>query len=102
MTAAQTFLGSTIGKKVVMASTGVVLAGFVLVHMVGNLQLYLGAEVMDAYGVFLREFLHGGGLWIARAVLLACAVLHVWGATALTLADRAAPPVAHPVGGARE
>ena len=44
------------------------------------------------YGVFLREFLHGGGLWIARAVLLACAVLHVWAAASLTLADRAARP----------
>src|SRR4030095_14284326 len=95
MTAARSFLGSTIGKKVVMATTGVVLVGFVLGHMLGNLQLYLGADAMDAYAVFLREFLHGGGLWIARAVLLACAVLHVWAATSLTLADRAARPVAY-------
>src|SRR5262245_16845616 len=93
MNAARAFWGSTIGKKVVMASTGVVLFGFVLVHMAGNLQLYLGAEAMDAYSVFLHEFLHGGGLWIARAVLLACAVLHVWAAVSLTLADRAARPV---------
>ncbi len=102
MTAARTFLGSTIGKKVVMASTGVVLVGFVLVHMIGNLQLYLGAAAMDAYAVFLREFLHGGGLWIARAVLLACAVLHVWAATSLTLADRAARPVGYREWEARE
>ena len=95
MTAARTFLGSTIGKKVVMASTGVVLLGFVLAHMVGNLQLYLGAEALDHYAAFLREFLHGGGLWIARAVLLACAVLHVWAAASLTLADRAARPVGY-------
>jgi len=102
MTAAQTFLGSTIGKKIVMASTGVILVGFVLLHMVGNLQLYLGATVMDAYAAFLREFLHGGGLWIARAVLLTCAVLHVWAATSLTLADRAARPVGYREWEARE
>lgn len=95
MSTARTFLGSTIGKKVVMAATGAVLFGFVLAHMVGNLQLYLGAEAMDEYAVFLREFLHGGGLWTVRAVLLACAVLHVWAATSLTLADRAARPVGY-------
>jgi succinate dehydrogenase cytochrome b subunit len=93
MTVARSFLGSTIGKKIVMASTGIVLFGFVLAHMVGNLQLYLGSEALDQYAVFLREFLHGGGLWIARAVLLACAVLHVWAAASLTLADRVARPV---------
>ena len=102
MSAARTFLGSTIGKKVVMASTGIVLFGFVLAHMVGNLQLYLGAEALDRYAVFLREFLHGGGLWIARAVLLACVVLHIWAATSLTLADRAARPVGYREYEARE
>ena len=102
MIAARTFLGSTIGKKVVMASTGVVLFGFVLGHMAGNLQLYLGAKVMDEYAVFLREFLHGSGLWIARAVLLACAVLHVWAAASLTMADRAARPVGYREWEARE
>jgi succinate dehydrogenase / fumarate reductase, cytochrome b subunit len=95
VTVARSFLGSTIGKKIVMASTGIVLFGFVLAHMVGNLQLYLGSEALDQYAVFLREFLHGGGLWIARAVLLACAVLHVWAAASLTLADRAARPVGY-------
>ena len=102
MTAARTFLDSTIGKKVVMASTGVVLFGFVLAHMVGNLQLYLGAAALDHYAVFLREFLHGGGLWLARAVLLACAVLHIWAATSLTLAARAARPVGYREWEARE
>jgi succinate dehydrogenase cytochrome b subunit len=102
MTAARTFLDSTIGKKVVMASTGVVLFGFVLAHMVGNLQLYLGAAALDHYSVFLREFLHGGGLWLARAVLLACAVLHIWAATSLTLAARAARPVGYREWEARE
>ena len=89
------FLASTIGKKIVMASTGIVLFGFVLGHMAGNLQLYLGAAALNGYAVWLREFLHGAGLWIARAVLLACVVLHVWAATALTAVDRAARPVGY-------
>jgi succinate dehydrogenase / fumarate reductase cytochrome b subunit len=93
MTPTQTFLGSTIGKKVVMAVTGIVLAGFVLGHMTGNLLIYVGSEALDQYAEFLRTFLHGGGLWIARAVLLGCAVLHVWAALSLTRADRAARPV---------
>jgi succinate dehydrogenase / fumarate reductase, cytochrome b subunit len=89
------FLASTIGKKIVMASTGIVLFGFVLGHMAGNLQLYLGAAALNGYAVWLREFLHGAGLWIARAVLLACVVLHVWAAVALTAVDRAARPVGY-------
>ncbi len=95
MGAPRTFLGSTIGKKVVMAASGTILAGFVLAHMLGNLQLYLGAEALDAYSVALREVLHGAGLWIARAVLLSALVLHVWAAASLTLADRAARPVGY-------
>jgi succinate dehydrogenase / fumarate reductase, cytochrome b subunit len=95
MSATRTFLGSTIGKKVVMASTGVVLFGFVLGHMAGNLQLYLGSEALNHYAVWLREFLHGGGLWIARAVLLGCVGLHIWAAASLTIADRAARPVGY-------
>jgi succinate dehydrogenase / fumarate reductase cytochrome b subunit len=95
MSATRTFLGSTIGKKVVMASTGSVLFGFVLAHMAANLQLYLGAEALNHYAVSLRELLHGAGLWIARAVLLGCVVLHVWAAAALTITDRAARPVGY-------
>lgn len=95
MSATRTFLGSTIGKKVVMASTGVVLFGFVLGHMAGNLQLYLGSEALNHYAVWLREVLHGGGLWIARAVLLGCVGLHIWAAASLTIADRAARPTGY-------
>jgi len=88
-----TFLASTIGRKIVMAVTGVMLFGFVVAHMAGNMQLYLGPTVMNAYGAFLHELLHGAGLWIARAALLAAAVLHVWAATSLTRLDLAARPV---------
>jgi succinate dehydrogenase / fumarate reductase cytochrome b subunit len=83
---------STIGRKVVMAVTGLILVGFVLGHMFGNLQVYLGPEAMNAYAEFLREFLHGTGLWIARAVLLLAVVLHIWAAVTLGLESRSARP----------
>lgn len=90
---APSFFGSTIGRKIVMAVTGVILFGFVVGHMAGNLQLYLGPGPMNAYAVFLREILHGSGLWIARAVLLLAVVLHVWAAVSLTRLDLAARPL---------
>jgi succinate dehydrogenase / fumarate reductase cytochrome b subunit len=86
------FVGSTIGRKVVMALTGAILFGFVLVHMLGNLQVYLGPEAMNNYGIFLRHFLHGTAIWVARAILLAAVVLHIWSATSLTLTSRRARP----------
>jgi succinate dehydrogenase / fumarate reductase cytochrome b subunit len=84
------FLGSSIGKKVVMAVTGAILVGFAVAHMLGNLQLYLGAEALNAYAVFLRNT--HGALWVARAVLLVSALLHVWAAWALTMDNRKARP----------
>lgn len=87
-----TFLGSTVGRKVVMAVSGVILVGFVFVHMIGNLQLYLGPEALNHYAVFLRTFLHGGGIWLFRAVMLTAVGLHIWAATTLTLDSWAARP----------
>jgi succinate dehydrogenase / fumarate reductase cytochrome b subunit len=94
-TTASSFTASTIGRKIVMATTGVILFGFVVGHMAGNLTLYLGPTAINEYAVFLREFLHGGGLWIARGVLLVSVVLHVWAAVSLTRLDLAARPVAY-------
>lgn len=98
MTAITKLLRSTLGKKAVMALTGLLLFGFVLVHMAGNLKLYLGAEAMNHYGEWLRTvgypmLPHGGALWIARVVLLVAVGLHIWAATVLTLQSRAARPV---------
>ncbi len=93
------FFGSSIGKKIVMAVTGIMLVGFVVAHMVGNLQLYLpahdGEPALDAYGHFLRTFLHGGGIWIARASLLAAVGLHIWAAAGLTRMNLAARPIGY-------
>jgi succinate dehydrogenase / fumarate reductase cytochrome b subunit len=87
------FLASTIGRKVVMAVTGIVLFGFVVAHMVGNLQVYLGPTKLDEYGAALRRL--GPLLWTMRLGLLAAAIGHVWAATSLTLANRAARPVGY-------
>lgn len=89
------FWRSTIGRKVVMAVSGLVLYGFVIGHMAGNLQVYLGAEAFNGYAESLREVLHGAGLWIARGVLLLSVALHIWAATSLTLESWAARPVAY-------
>ena len=97
MSLAPTFRGSSIGRKVVMAATGVILFGYVLGHLAGNLQIYLpnGREAMNGYGAFLHHVLHGAGIWIARAVLLLAVILHIWSATSLTLSNRAARPVGY-------
>ncbi len=93
------FLDSTIGKKVVMAVTGVILVGFLVGHMLGNLQLYLpahnGEHPLDEYGHMLQTMLHGGGIWIARAVLLSSIGAHIWAAVTLTQLNKAARPVAY-------
>lgn len=88
---------SPMTKKVVMAVTGLMLFGFVLGHMIGNLKIYGGAEKLDNYAVGLREFGapilgHGEFLWIARGGLLAAVLLHIWSAWQLTLINRRARP----------
>ncbi len=91
------FYGSAIGKKAVMASTGILLLGFVLVHMIGNLKLYLGEEHLNAYGEYLREIgepilPHTGFLWIMRSALILAFILHIHAAATLTVLNRKARP----------
>ena len=86
-------LASTIAKKVVMALTGVILTGFVLVHMAGNLLLYVGPEALNKYGEILQS--NKAVLWGARAVLLGSVILHMWAAFSLTMLNRAARPVGY-------
>jgi succinate dehydrogenase / fumarate reductase cytochrome b subunit len=91
------FWRSTLGKKAVMAVSGIVLFGYVLLHMVGNLKLYLGAEALNHYAEWLREMgapllPHEGALWLVRLVLIAAVVGHVWAAWQVTRASRRARP----------
>jgi succinate dehydrogenase / fumarate reductase, cytochrome b subunit len=84
------FLGSSIGRKIIMAVTGLVLFGFVTGHMVGNLQVFLGPDALNTYAETLREY--PALLWAARIGLLVAVGLHIWSATALTLMNRRARP----------
>jgi succinate dehydrogenase / fumarate reductase cytochrome b subunit len=85
------FWESTIGKKYVMAVTGIGLVLFAFGHMAGNLQVFLGADVFNAYAHKLQSL--GPLLWIARIGLLAAAVLHIISAVQLTARARTARPV---------
>src|SRR4029077_10208405 len=86
-----------VGKKVVMAVTGAVLVAFVVGHMLGNLKIFLGAEAIDAYAVFLRTMgeplvPYSLLLWAVRIVLLACVALHITAAVQLTRMNWEARP----------
>ncbi|MDE3216680.1 MAG: succinate dehydrogenase cytochrome b subunit [Gemmatimonadota bacterium] len=83
---------STIGKKIIMAVTGLIGIAFVFLHMVGNLQVFIGQNKFDAYAALLHGPL-AELLWVARAVLVAAVLLHVLMAWQLTRRARAARPV---------
>ena len=100
MSAVAALWSTSIGKKAVMAVTGIALVGFVILHMAGNLKIYLGPEHFDAYARGLRALgepilVHGQALWSMRLILLAAVVLHVVAAVQLTQASWAARPVAY-------
>ena len=89
---------SALGKKYVMAITGIMLMGFVFAHMVGNLKMYLGAEEFNHYGEFLRELLvpilpRTVTLWLLRLGLIGAFVLHIHAAYSLTVMNRKARTV---------
>ncbi len=92
---------TTIGKKAVMAVSGLVLLGFVFFHMLGNLQVFVPPEMvggkaiyaMDEYAKLLRTV--PAALWAARLVLLVSIGAHIWAAISLVGANKAARPVAY-------
>jgi succinate dehydrogenase / fumarate reductase cytochrome b subunit len=84
------FWRSTIGKKVVMAVTGIVLVGYILAHVTANLLIFTGATALDAYAAKLRTL--PVLLWGVRILLLVSVVLHIVAATQLTVRTRAARP----------
>jgi succinate dehydrogenase / fumarate reductase cytochrome b subunit len=88
---ALTVYRSTIGKKVIMAVTGLLLVVFVIAHMLGNLQVFIGAAKMNAYAAFLQST--GELLWAARLGLLAAVLLHILMAWQLTQIKRKARPI---------
>lgn len=90
MGALRRFWESSVGKKIVMAGTGLIMVGFLIVHVAGNLLVFEGAEKINGYS----RFLHAAGelLWPARAVLLVSVFLHSLAAWQLTQRAHAARP----------
>ncbi|HVR38169.1 MAG TPA: succinate dehydrogenase cytochrome b subunit [Thermoanaerobaculia bacterium] len=94
------FYRSAIGKKAVMAVTGFILFGWIFLHMLGNLKLYLGPVHLNEYAHWLRTIGTPAApdsalLWVARFVLLVCVVLHIHAAYAVTMMSRASRPVGY-------
>ncbi|MFE7773778.1 succinate dehydrogenase [Streptomyces sp. NPDC057445] len=93
----RTLWGSTVGKKSVMAVTGLIMLGYLVVHMLGNLKIFFGSDEFNGYAHWLRTlgepFLHHEwALWIVRVVLLAAVVLHGVSAYQLSRRDIKARP----------
>jgi succinate dehydrogenase / fumarate reductase, cytochrome b subunit len=92
ITGVLTVYNSSVGKKYVMAITGIILFGYVVLHLWGNLKIFLGPAEINGWGVFLRVF--GAPvftaqtvLWVVRLILLAALVMHVAAAYQLTRQD---------------
>ncbi len=84
---------SSIGKKWLVAFTGLALLGFVLAHLLGNLQMFSGAEKINAYAEFLKA--NEKPLWLARIGLIVCFVTHIVATLSLVRMNRAARPDAY-------
>jgi succinate dehydrogenase / fumarate reductase cytochrome b subunit len=84
---------SSLGKKYIMAVTGFFLFLFVLGHLAGNLQVFMGPEAINRYGHFLQS--NPELIWPARLFLLLMVGLHIWSASKLSLENKAARPVGY-------
>jgi succinate dehydrogenase / fumarate reductase, cytochrome b subunit len=89
---------TAVGKKYVMAITGIIGIGFVVTHMIGNLKMYLGPAEFDHYAEFLRDLLvpilpRTVTLWLLRLTLIGAIILHLHAAYSLTIINRQARPV---------
>src|SRR5215475_11656638 len=82
---------SSLGKKYLMALTGFLLFLFVIGHLIGNLQIFLGPEAINRYGHFLQSNIEL--IWPVRIGLLAMLALHIWSAIKLSAENKAARPV---------
>ena len=96
----QTFFRSLVGKKAIMAVTGLILFLFVVAHLLGNLKVFEGPAKFNAYAAGLRAIgapILGPSqfLWVARIVLLASVLAHIWAAALVTRASLTARPVGY-------
>lgn len=79
-------LDSSVGYKIIIAATGVALIGFVVVHMLGNLQIFFGADALNAYAKKLKDL--GTLLWVARSGLIVAFIVHIAATIRLTIKNR--------------
>jgi succinate dehydrogenase / fumarate reductase cytochrome b subunit len=86
-------LSSTVGTKFLVGLTGAALVVFVIGHLLGNLQIYLGPEAINSYAAFLKS--KPGLLWSARLGLLVMVIVHIWGISRLSLRNQNARPQAY-------
>lgn len=94
------FYRSAIGKKAVMAVSGVILFGWIFAHMAGNLKLFFGATALNHYAEWLRDlgapiFPHESVLWITRVLLIVAVIFHIHSAYALTMMNRNSRPIGY-------
>jgi len=87
---------SSVGKKAVMAVTGLIMVAYLITHVLANLLVFQGPQKINAYSALLHGT--GGALWVARLVLLVALVLHVVAAVQLTARRRAARPIGYAAG----
>ncbi len=84
---------SSVGRKILMAVTGLILVSFICVHLLGNMSLFIGADALNAYAHKLQSL--GPIVWIFRLVMLAVLAVHVTFGIALTMENWSARPVAY-------
>lgn len=92
------FWQSSVGKKAVMAVTGLILVAYLITHVLANLLVFSGPERINRYAQLLHS--NGAALWGARLILLAALILHIIAATQLAIRSRAARP--EPYAGGRD
>jgi succinate dehydrogenase / fumarate reductase cytochrome b subunit len=84
------FYRSSVGKKMIVAITGVILILFVMGHLLGNLQIFLGPDWINGYSQHLRDL--GPLLWAIRLFLLVAVIIHIWVTIQLAIENRRARP----------
>ncbi len=87
------FTKSSIGRKVLMAITGVLMFGFVVGHMIGNLQIFIGQDQLNTYAQALKDL--PALTYTVRIIMLVVLIIHVWNAVRLYFENRASRPIAY-------
>jgi succinate dehydrogenase / fumarate reductase cytochrome b subunit len=85
-----TYWSSSIGKKLIVAITGIALVLFLAGHLIGNLVVFMGPQPFNEYAYFLHHMLHGAGIWVFRVIMLVMITAHIVATIALTRQNRAA------------